>query len=167
MKHSSGGGEDKIKARHEKGLMTLRTEIAGVIMLSPIMDPKVSRMLGLCWLTVIEHAMRNSVVTGVQRSAIRIIEGFIRNGCADQIYGFLKHPVSRRPSIEGLRREAAGWETWRRSALRTLGSEDGPQRGAREIPFRQTPLQLAQPWQDPLPHEALAAARLLRLSGGG
>ena len=43
---------------------------------------------------IIEHAMRNSVVTGVQRSAIRIIEGFIRNGCADQIYGFLKHPVS-------------------------------------------------------------------------
>ena len=43
---------------------------------------------------IVEHAMHNSVVTGVQRSAIRIIEGFIRNGCADQISGFLKHPVS-------------------------------------------------------------------------
>ncbi len=43
---------------------------------------------------IVEHAMHNSVVTGIQRSAIRIIEGFIRNGCADQIYGFLKHPVS-------------------------------------------------------------------------
>ncbi|HWJ17397.1 MAG TPA: hypothetical protein VNR65_01595, partial [Geobacterales bacterium] len=43
---------------------------------------------------IVEHAMHNSVVTGVQRSSIRIIECFIRNGCADQIYGFLKHPVS-------------------------------------------------------------------------
>ena len=43
---------------------------------------------------IVEHAMHNSVVTGVQRSAIRIIEGFIRNRCADRIFGFLKHPVS-------------------------------------------------------------------------
>ena len=43
---------------------------------------------------IVEHAMHNSVVTGVQRSAMRIIEGFLRNGCAGRTYGFLKHPVS-------------------------------------------------------------------------
>ncbi len=51
---------------------------------------------------IVEHAMNHSVVTGVQRSVVRILESIVRRNDGPPVYGLLRHPLSGRYRVVDL-----------------------------------------------------------------
>ena len=43
---------------------------------------------------IVEYAMSNTTVTGIQRSVLRILESLICQGSGRPVYGLVKHPVT-------------------------------------------------------------------------
>ena len=50
---------------------------------------------------IVKHAMKNTHVTGIQRSVLRIIESVVRNG-ARPVFGIVKHPLDENFQIADL-----------------------------------------------------------------
>lgn len=43
---------------------------------------------------VVEYAMVNTTVTGIQRSVLRILESVVRQSAGQLVYGLVKHPFT-------------------------------------------------------------------------